>query len=59
MSMEQVEQFRQRAAQERARAERIVHPGHRKAALDLAAQYEAVACAYARLFDPMGSRSKP
>jgi hypothetical protein len=49
VSAEQVERFRKRAAQERARAERIVHPGHRKAALDLADQYEAVAGAYARL----------
>jgi hypothetical protein len=57
MSIEQVEQFRKRAVQERARAERIVHPGHRQAALDLAAQYDAVACAYARLLEPTGNRS--
>lgn len=55
MSVEQVERFRKRAAEERARAERIVHPGHRKAALDLADQYEAVAGAYARLVALGGS----
>jgi hypothetical protein len=55
MSAEQVERFRQRAAQERLRAERIAHPGHRKAALDLADQYEAVAGAYARLLELGGS----
>jgi hypothetical protein len=49
LNQEQVERFRRRAAQERLRAERIAHPGHRKAALDLADQYKAVARAYARL----------
>lgn len=55
MSVEQVERFRKRAVQERARAERIAHPGHRRAALDLADQYEAVARAYARLVELGGS----
>ena len=55
MSSEQVKLFRKRAAQERARAERIAHPGHRQAALDLADQYDAVARAYARLIDLGGS----
>ena len=59
MSSEQVELFRRRAAQERARAERIAHPGHRKAALDLADQYDAVARAYARLIDLGGSMVRP
>lgn len=55
MSAEQVERFRKRAVQERARADRIVHPGHRAAALDLADQYDAVARAYARLIELGGS----
>ena len=55
MSTEQVERFRTRAVQERTRAQRIVHPGHRKAALDLADQYDAVARAYARLVELGGS----
>jgi hypothetical protein len=58
MSAEQVERFRTRAVQERARAQRIVHPGHRKAALDLADQYDAVARAYARLVELGGSMDR-
>ena len=51
MSVEQVERFQRQAVQERLRAERITHPGHRKAALDLADQYDAVARAYIRLIE--------
>ncbi|HEX4738599.1 MAG TPA: hypothetical protein VH331_13665 [Allosphingosinicella sp.] len=58
MSAEQVDRFRKRATQERARAQRIAHPGHRKAALDLADQYDAVARAYARLVELGGSMAR-
>ena len=55
MSVEQVDKFRERARQERARAAAIAHPGHKAAALKLAEQYDAVADSYARLIDLGGS----
>jgi effector-binding domain-containing protein len=55
VSVEQVEIFRQRAQQERARAAAITHPGHKAAALKLADQYDAVADSYAKLIELGGS----